>query len=164
MSTSPITVEHGGITITYDERRNLFCFELRGRERTADSLAKAREAIDKPVKEKTKPFERFKAWWNGSWASSSSGWKQVEVTSIAQGAYGNDHEVWINIPGDEEGRFRRISPVRQKTRAESVFPCNEKNDALVAQMLEFHKQASAIQEQADKLVKGLKPYVIPKED
>ena len=50
------------IAIEYDEQSNAWKFELRGRSRGADSLAKAKEAIDKEPVEKRKPFPKFEAW------------------------------------------------------------------------------------------------------
>jgi hypothetical protein len=44
-----MTITHDDITITYDEKDNRWHFELRGRQRSAESLAKAKEFIDKPV-------------------------------------------------------------------------------------------------------------------
>lgn len=58
-----ITHTHEGILITYDENANLWRFTLRGRDRSTDSLSKAKEAIDKPVATKAKPFEKIQVWY-----------------------------------------------------------------------------------------------------
>lgn len=43
-----MTTTHNGIEIEYLEREDLWQFELYGRERKVESLAAAKEAIDKP--------------------------------------------------------------------------------------------------------------------
>lgn len=88
----PITIEHKGIAITYDERENKWKFELRGRKRSAESLQAAREAIDKPAPSDEKPFKPIKAW---LWKYSDEV-QPVTVTSIAEPArYTRGVEVWI---------------------------------------------------------------------
>lgn len=155
-TATPFKIEHNGVTITYDEPRNLFCFELRGRQRTAESLAKAREAIDKPVKEKAKPFERFKAWKRDSISWGTSDYVEVEVTSIAEATYDEASEVWVN---NTPGSFRS----REKIQASSVFPRNERNDAVVAEWKERQGRIKALETEQKATVKKLKSYEIPKE-
>lgn len=62
MNAPQIAVEHNGIKITYNEDRNEWEFTLRDRDRTAETLAKARECIDRPVKDKKTVFQRIECW------------------------------------------------------------------------------------------------------
>lgn len=153
METPEIKITHGGIEITYDERRNLFCFELRGRCRTADSLAKARAAIDAPPPKEKKPFTRFKAWKRDSLGWSAATYIEVEVTSITEGG----GQVWISTPDKKYSQ-------RSKVPATSVYPRNEKNDAIVAEWKERQERVKALEDEQSKTVKKLKAYEIPEEE
>ena len=55
-------VFHDGVEIEYRESDNQWFFELRGRERKADSLKAAKEAIDKPEPKPKKKFEPIAGW------------------------------------------------------------------------------------------------------
>ena len=68
-----LTVEYSGITIEYIEDDNKFRFELRGRERKAESLKQAKEWIDKPepVKKPSKKFERFQVTRSGGYMGAN---------------------------------------------------------------------------------------------
>lgn len=145
-----ITVEHSGIVITYDEAANLFRFTLRGRERSAESLAKAREAIDKPVKVKGKPFERFQAWF-----TQYGSVQKVEVTSIAEGG----SHVWISFPEGNRGYMNR-----SKVATLFVYPCNGTNDTIANQILVLGLKREELRKQMDALQKELKHYVPPTEE
>lgn len=107
-----LTVTHNKIEITYNEARNVWTFTLRGRERSADSLAKAREAIDRPPPKESKPFERFKAWLY-AWGE---GWEIVEVTSIVESPY--SIQLWTMGKGG-----------RSKQACGNLFPVGPVNDA-----------------------------------
>jgi hypothetical protein len=145
-----IKTTYADIPIEYDEKRNLWTFELRGRARIAESLENAKKAIDAPVKEK-KQFERFKAWHRESW----EGWKQFDVTSIGEPArYGGYRQVWTS----ENGKKRAL------IRADDVFPVNDANNAIVAQWTELDNQVKALEDQKRKLLAKLQKYVIPQEE
>lgn len=143
-----VKTEWDGIEITYDEKRNLWCFELRGRARTAESLEKAKTAIEAPIKEK-KTFERIKAWRKKSW----EGYKEIEITSIGEPArYGGGAQVWTT-----DGKNRSLESVT------SVFPRNAKNDKIVEEFRVLDKQAEELRDRIDKLQQKLEPYEVPKE-
>lgn len=93
---SEVKVTYDGVEIVYSEREDKWVFELRGRERKAESLAKAKGAIDKPdPKEKDKkPFERCKAYKVNNWGDND--FRVVEVTSIADSpTWSRGNQVWI---------------------------------------------------------------------
>lgn len=90
-----IKVSYNGVEITYSEGENQWLFELRGRSRKAESLQKAKEAIDKPVRQKADTeFKRCKAWFH-RWGE----WKKVDVTSFAGMGYSRG-EWWIMAEGN----------------------------------------------------------------
>lgn len=149
--SKPITVEHDGTTITYDERRNVWAFTLRGRDRSSESLAKAREAIDKPVKEKkSETFKPFEAWFGGGW--SSNDFRKVTVTGIAERTYryASRNEVWI-----------RDKNARSKQDADSVYPVSEHNDPVIEALLELRKQRETIENKINTARRKLKAYAVP---
>lgn len=153
MSTSkPITVVHSDITITYNEGENKWTFTLRGRDRSADSLAKAKEFIDKPLPpEKAKPFEKIPAWF----FRYSSAPKKIEVTGIAEGrGYGGDDKVWISEKGVRSKESVRLA----------IYPQNPKNDQIVQTIVEKMKQREKLSEEISNLQRTLAPLVLPKED
>ena len=88
--------EHAGITVTYNDKKDVWEFELRGRSRTAPTPAKAKEFIDKePAPDKAKPFPRFKAL-----KRDGDTFTEVEVTSVAEytGRFSEFTEFWIQGP------------------------------------------------------------------
>ena len=100
-------VEYGGIEIEYLEDVNKWRFELRGRERKADSLKAAKEAIDKPDPKEKSSFQPIEGWVSADRWDSSSQWEKVKVTSIAEGGrYGTSNvEVWIVKNGKRKREY-----------------------------------------------------------
>ena len=152
MNTSQqIEVVHSDTTITYNEREDKWQFTLRGRDRSADSLAKAKEYIDKPVAaEKAKPFEKIDAWF----FEYTDDPKKVQVTGIAESRYSSSPEVWIN---SKEGR-KRVQ-VRYK-----LFVANEQNDTTVGQMVARKNQIDLLRKEISNLKEKLIQLEIPKEE
>jgi hypothetical protein len=146
----PIQVVHDETTITYNESKNRWTFTLRGRDRSAESLAKAKEYIDKPVPaEKAKPFEKISAWVVDYYRKPV----QVEVTGIAERVrYGGEEELWI-----------KSGTTRSKQRASNVVPSNPKNDELIAAMLCNLEDQRKLTSEYEKLLQKLEPLVIAKE-
>src|SRR5687767_3440774 len=116
-----IQVVHDETTITYNESEDKWEFTLRGRDRSAGSLVKAKEYIDKPVPaEKAKPFEKIAAWKFGY----SDKPVRVEITGIAESpSYRrNALSVWI-----KNGTQREKVDVLY-----CIYPSNPENDALMS--------------------------------
>jgi hypothetical protein len=129
--SNTMTIEYSGIIIAYDEKDNRWRFTLRGRDRSAESLAKAKEYIDKPKPEdkKEKPFERIKAF-----RFSYGGTVLVgEVTSIAERGYSN-LKAWFVGPGHN----------RSKEAAYSLYPMTSENEALLKQWKVLEEQRLSI--------------------
>lgn len=147
-----ITVTHGGIEVRYEEHRNRWSFTLRGRERSAESLAHARAAIDKPPPKKKadSEFKPFEAWYGGGYDGTD--YRKVMVTSIAESRYSRQ-EIWIR---DNDGR--------QKVKAEHTYPSNPKNDAIIEAILALRKQTDGLAKQIEREQSKLKAYDAPKEE
>lgn len=149
---NPITVTHSDTEITYNESENKWTFTLRGRDRSAESLVKAKELIDKPVPaEKAKPFEKIPVWffkYNGPPV-------KAEVIGIAEGrGYGRSEYVWINCEGTR----------KKESTAYSIYPSDKKNDALVEQIIAKEKEIENARKAVDSLKQKLSPLVLPKDE
>ncbi len=148
--TTNITYTHAGVEIDYDEHRNLWCFTLRGRDRSELSLAQAKETINKQPAEKAKPFEKIEAWK----CDYRENPERVTVTGEAEKGYGVGPYVWVQ---DANGkRSKEEAPFR-------IFPSNEKNDAVIAQVLAIKKAMKDLIEKEAKLKQTLDPLELPKD-
>jgi hypothetical protein len=138
-----VKVTYDGVEITYNESRDRWTFELRGRERSAESLAKAKEAIDKPEPKEKAPFARISAYMKsyGDYMKSyGDKFQKVEVTSVAEDDYGTPR-VWTVRNGD-----------RRKERADSLYCANAKNESLIAEYEALQTEIKALEEKSRALV------------
>lgn len=133
---NPIKVEYNGTEITYNEANARWEFTLRNRDRYAETLTKAREAIDKPVPEKAKPFERVQCWYEGY-----DGWEKVMVTSVAERRWGDQYKLWVM---DSKKN-------RSKQWNTSLFPCGPCNNEVVAAISTLKTQINELTDKRDKL-------------
>lgn len=150
MNTKPITVVHDDTTITYNESENRWTFTLRGRDRSAESLAKAKEYIDKPLPpEKAKPFEKIPAWIIRYNDRPEKG----EITGIAERRYGRE-QVWVTVDGKRS----------KETVSYTVYPSNPKNDKLIEQILAAQVEIDKLKESISESKSHLDPLVLPKDE
>lgn len=134
--SNPIEVKYEGITITYRESDNRWAFELRGRQRSSESLEKAKEAIDKPVNDKEeKPFQRIPIYIKGKRYGNAS-YEQAEITSVAEGRSGATPYVWVSR-GKE----------RSKESSYFCFKVNDANTQLVTDIAAIQKQIDELKTQ-----------------
>lgn len=145
-----MTTTYGGIKITYDERSNKWMFELRGRERSAESLAKAKEAIDKPEPKDKKPFTKFEAWFLRMYGCEA---KRVTVTSVADSTWRDGVHLWVV---DGKGR--------SKESASDLYPCSPWNDQIIAEMQAIRAQIDDLKRKLTKRKEKLKCAEIQKEE
>lgn len=141
---------HHEIEISYDESDDRWHFTLRGRGRSAETLSRAKEAIDKePVEKRKQVFPRFEAY------LSRYGSNVEIVTVIALG-----DEAWRGHP-----RFWVVNKdgKRSKEHAISLFPVNEKNTAIVAEIVALKKQTETLEDARSKWHEKLQCAVVPKE-
>lgn len=141
---------HHEIEIAYDESDDLWHFDLRGRKRSAPTLSKAREAIDKEPAEKRKQvFSRFGAYL----FKYPCGYEIVTITGLAEEALGRLLKFWV---ADKAGN-------RSKEYANSLFPVNDKNTAIVANIANLQKQIDDLEEKKNKQHERLQAAVVPTE-
>lgn len=144
-------VTHSGVVITYDERQNNWQFTLRNRERVANSLALAKEFINRPVKEtKANTFQRQKVYHkrNDCYGENVPRWKIIEATSITA----------RNFIQTVDGKEReQITPFQ-------LFPVGEsKNDELVKRSEELTVEIVKLRNERDAVEKKLKALELPNE-
>jgi hypothetical protein len=144
-----MSVVYAGITIVYTEADNLWRFELRGRDRSADSLAKAKEFIDKHPAEKGKPFERVKAYLTSRFDGE---YKPCEITSIAESSWGTNC-AWISIDGK-----------RKKENVGRLIPATPENDSIIAQIVVMNAERTKLTKQIGTLDSSMKRYKVPSEE
>jgi hypothetical protein len=145
-----IKVTYDGVEIIYRENDDRWQFELRGRERSAESLAKAKEAIDKPEPVKKVAFERMKAYVRPRYGNVDK-YLMGEVTSIAEGRnFSNRREVWVVVGKDREKRDEFY-----------VFEISAANDATLAEIARLAKEIEALEEQKKAAHGRMQKLVIP---
>jgi hypothetical protein len=138
-----------GIEIAYDEDGNTWKFELRGRARSAESLTKAKEAIDKePAEKRKQTFHKFDAYV----FSYHGGYKIATVTSVAEGGWRGDLSFWISQDGK-----------RSKERAANIFPVNAHNTKLIEERKILDAKIEALQEEAGEVSAKLECAKMPTE-
>lgn len=140
---------YSDIEITYDEAKDDWSFELRGRSRRAPSLAKAKEAIDKePTEKRKQTFPKFEAYF---WSYNAI--KVVTVTSVAEDPYHRSgSSFWIVCDG-----------ARKKEKDYSLYPVNEYNTALVEQIKAKDAERDLLDEKIKALREDLQKATVPAE-
>lgn len=140
-------ITHNGTDINYDEPSNTWKFVLRARDRSVESLAKAKEAIDKPVAEKSKPFEKIPAWEFRNDVPA-----KVEITGWTD-QYGSP-AAWITCPKDG----------RRKERIEfRLYPSTPENDSSVEQIIAKCAEVARLNDEIRRLKYKLAKLEVPKE-
>jgi len=140
---------HSGIEIEYDESKDVWRFDLRGRARSAATLSKAKEAIDKEPSEKRKQvFPRFEAYLVKLWETSV-----VTVTGLAEENYRSTTCFWVTT---KEGK-------RSKEYANILFPVSDHNTAILAEIKKLDDQIEALEKAKAAQHTKLQCATIPKE-
>lgn len=147
---------HQGIEINYVEADNQWLFTLRGRERKVESLAKAKEIIDKPEPIAKKPFARVKGFTTKGYAGyAGSEYTDAEVTSIAAPGrfyFGGCGEVWVSVGKN-----------REKIDSGKFFPATVHNIKLRRDIETKIAERDELDEEISELQNKLQPIKIEKE-
>ena len=145
MTNDAVTVTCGDVLIVYDEKDNVWRFTLRGRERSSVSLAKAKEAIDKPVPGgKAKAFQRVKAYKK----SYGNDFELGEVTSIAETTgWRGETQVWFNS----------VRNGRTKVGLTDLYSDTAGNQIILSEIESLKKQATALNDKADAVAEKMSP-------
>lgn len=147
---SVIKVTYNETEITYDERANVWRFILRGINRHSDTLAKAKEAIDKPPPKKKSQFKRFDAFYWQSWGGPAL----VEVTSIADHLPGYRVEVHISYKDKDHRGFRQ----RSRVQADDIFPCDAIVNGYANDWRALEKEIETLKEKQSRIRAGMVPF------
>ena len=144
MSTeTKIKSVYSDIVIEYDEERNVWLFELRGRDRSAESLVKAKEAIDKAPAPNKKAFARTPAF-RFTYNDVTKG----AVTSIAgDSTYGGVSVWFVSNKGE-----------RSKESASKVYILDFENEGHIAQWRQLRAEKLAIEQRLDLTVACMKNF------
>lgn len=146
-----IIVKHGGVDIEYIESSNRWRYELDGRERHADSLQNAKQAIDAPPKEKKKPFKKFQAFFKCHWQVK---FETVTVTSFIDNGYGGfSNQAWIT---DSEGK-------RSKEPISKLIADIPKNHVLMSEYKVVAEESEKLRKKLDGIETKFVRVTIPEE-
>lgn len=149
--TEALQVTYDGISVSYDEAEDKWSFTIRGRERSAPSLAKAKEFIDRPVKDKeASTFTPLAAYYVGYDHAP----REIQVTSMAEGrSYSSGQHYWIVKDGQ-----------RRKERCDYIYPQSPSNVEAVTQMRGLEKQIKTLQKQLEKAHQSMEKLVVKDEE
>jgi len=153
-AATAVVITHRGVEITYDEEANKWRFELRGRERSAESLANAKKAIDAPSpKDKTKvAAARFQAYQLERYGFDGSKVTTVTVTSMAESArYGRDPDFWVT--SSRGGR--------EKVSRSELLKVNTANDALLETLKQLYVEKAELSERIERTKQALERIDVP---
>lgn len=145
-----VSVVHCDVKIDYNERNDNWTFSLRGRERSAESLTKAKEAIDRIPKEKN-VFQRIPVFCFEGYSNTK--FAKGKITSIAESRYTSTPEVWITVAGD-----------RKKVYASNTFPITAQNSATISNLETMRAKINELEDAYKEEKRKLIAYVIPKDD
>lgn len=163
-----LSVVYSNTTIEYLEDENKFRFELRGRERKADSLKQAKEWLDRPepVKKTAKNFKPIQVVLaNGGYSDNGYHKKHrtvVTVTSIPADRYRNEannpSHAWVSHENN----------TRSKEGVHNLYLIHDTNAKRWEEYDSLVVEGERIEEQKKKVLKtleavDLKPYLLPEE-
>lgn len=143
-----LTTEYNGVEIKYSERNNQWVFELKGREKSADSLADAKGVIDHTPKEQKK-VTRFEAYLSPFMV----GVIEISTVGACSKNYRGNAEFWIT---NSDGK-------RSKEPAERILKITPENDRLVVNANQLVKQIREFSHQWAALVASMERVDIPQE-
>lgn len=157
MSIEQIKQTYRDVEIVYVERDDRWNFIVNGRERNLESLAKAKESIDRALDREVKerPWKPFEAWYESRYGERD--YQKVKVTSEADKDYGR-RQFWISkqiepkYAGDKDHK-------RSKVQMDYLFAASPENDEKIRRIVELRKEADRLYEQAGVLRAELTPIL-----
>lgn len=155
MSTEQIKQTYRDVEIIYIERDDKWNFTVNGRERNLESLAKAKESIDRALDKEVKerPWKPFEAWYEERFGSRE--YQKARVTSEADRDYGQ-RQFWISreikpkYAGDKDHK-------REKVGMDYLFAATPENDEKIGQIISLREQAEKLYAEASALKSELAP-------
>lgn len=131
MTDEPIKKTYRDVEIVYVERNDKWNFTVNGRERNSDSLAQAKESIDRSLdyERKERPWKPFAAYLK---KYSGDDFQSVTVTSQADpGRYTSGVYFWVTKGAKKE---------RSKESIFDLYAVNPENDQKIARWRELNKE------------------------
>lgn len=143
MSTEQPKYTYRDIEIVYIEGSDRWNFTVNGKERNRESLAKAKESIDRALdtEVKERPWKPFEAWYESRFGGNRD-FKKVTVTSEADKDYGR-RQFWISEKIEPKYASDKTTK-RSKVSMEYLFAATPENDERIDRII-------ALREQAEKL-------------
>lgn len=135
------------VEIVYVERSDRWNFIVNGRERNVESLAKAKESIDRSLdyEHKEKPWKPFAAYWK----DYGCDFVPVMVTSEADKRYGSTRYYWISKPG------RNGKKERSKESEFELYAVTPENDKAIARWRELDAEIERLSKEQRELTETL---------
>lgn len=160
MSTETIKQTYRDVEIVYVESDDKWNFTVNGRERNLESLAKAKESIDRALDKEVKerPWKPFEAWYTGGYGGGD--FQKVRVTSEADKDYGR-RQFWISR--EAENKYNQKEQKRQKVTMDYLFATSPQNDEKIDKIISLREQADKLYAEASTL-KGQLAAIEPGND
>ena len=133
-TADPVVVVHRGIEITLDEGSNRWRYTFKGRERSSDTLALARKAIDNPPARPVREFKPCQALYAFSFSRET--FRTVTVSSICENERRGGGYAWI----EHDGTRSRVDHSRLFERSEENLKLIETVELLRTE-IELKKQS-----------------------
>lgn len=149
MTDEPIRKTYRDVEIVYVEGSDKWNFTVNGRERNLETLAKAKESIDRALDRevKEKPWKPFEAWFESRFGNRD--FEKVRVTSEADRDYGR-RQFWIT---------REAKQRRSKEPMDYLFASTPENEEKINQIIALRQQAEKLYAEAGTLKSQLTPIL-----
>lgn len=124
------------VEIIYVEREDHWNFTVNGRERNLESLAKAKESIDRSLdyERKERPWKPFEAYLQ---RYSSDDFEKVTITSQAESSrYSGSQSFWVS-------KNRNGKKERSKESQHDLYAATAENEQKIARWRELDKEIDA---------------------
>lgn len=147
MGNEPIKQTYRDVEVIYVESSDHWNFIVNGRERNAESLAKAKEFIDRSLdyERKEKPWKPFAAYHK----DYNRDFTPITVTSEADRGYGSARYFWVS----------RSNPNGSKQRSKEseleIYAATPENEAAIARWRELNAEVDRIEAEKRVLVEGM---------
>lgn len=149
-----ITHVYREIEITYRERDDDWNFMVNGRERSLESLTKAKESIDRALdyEKKERPWKPFTAYLK---KYGNDPFVLVTITSQAETSrYSNAVQYWVSQPNGKKKE-------RSKESAIDLYAATPENEQAIAKWITLDAEIEALSAQQRQLVEGMAQVETP---
>lgn len=148
MSTNEIKQTYREVEIVYVESQDKWNFTVNGRERNSDSLAQAKESINRSLdyEKKERPWKPFPAYHQ----DYNRDFEPVTITSIADKSYGSRTYYWVS-----NGKKR------SKESGHELYAATPENEQRITRWRELDKEVDRLEDEKRQLVAGMEHVKTP---